>query len=98
MIEALLIIGLAAGLPMAYFRGRRSGYERHHCVWMPDPEDRAPQTFVAVACPTCGEGIDCELHIEAGKAPGSPSLTATIDTTDLEHHTLRHDEARHPFS
>ena len=56
MIEALLIVGLAAGLPMAYFRGRRSGYERHHCVWMPDPEDRAPQTFVAVALPDLRRG------------------------------------------
>jgi len=98
MVEILLIIGLLAAVPIAYLHGRRAGYERHHCVWAPEPADRAPQTFVAVTCPTCGEGIDCELHIERGSAAGSPTLTATIDTTDLEHHTLRHDEAKHPFA
>jgi len=97
MVEALLIISLVAAVPIAYLRGRRTGFERHHCLWTLEPADRAPQTFVAVTCPTCGEGIDCELHIEHGTTEGPPTLTATVDTTDLEHHTLRHQEAERPF-
>lgn len=98
MVESLLIVCLLAGVPIAYFRGRRSGFERHHCVWTADPEDRAPLTYVTVTCQTCDEGIDCELHVVQDDVDGVPTLTAAIDTTDLEHHTLRHDEARRPLT
>jgi hypothetical protein len=63
-----------------------------------DPEDRASLTYITVTCQTCDEGIDCELHVVQDDVDGVPTLTATIDTMDLEHHTLSHDEARRPLT
>ena len=97
MVEALLAIGLLVGLPMIYVHGKRVGFERHHCVQVVEAKDRAPQTFVVVQCPACREPVDCALHIHRSFSGGVPSVTATIDPTDLEHHTLTHiDEVRRP--
>ena len=95
MMEALLFVGLMAGLPLAYFQGKRAGFERHHCVQVTPSQDRAPQTFVVVQCPACGVPVECALHVRRSFSGGVPSVTATIDATDLEHHTLTHiDEVR----
>jgi hypothetical protein len=97
MIEVLVVIAMIGLLPLAYFRGKRTGFERHQCVWVPDAEDRAPKTYVTVQCPACGEGVDCALHIRHRSSGGVPTVIATVDGTDLEHHTLTHvDELRRP--
>jgi hypothetical protein len=58
-------------------------------------QDRAPQTFVVVQCPACNVPVECALHVNRSFSGGVPSVTATIDATDLEHHTLTHiDEVR----
>ena len=95
MMEAMLIIGLVAGLPLVYFQGKRAGFERHHCIQVTPSQDRAPQTFVVVQCPACSVPVECALHVNRSFSGGVPSVTATIDATDLEHHTLTHiDEVR----
>jgi hypothetical protein len=39
--------------------------------------------------------VECALHVHRSFSGGVPSVTATIDPTDLEHHTLTHiDEVR----
>ena len=97
MIEAILAVGLLAGVPFAYFHGKRAGFERHHCAWVLESVDRAPRTFVTVQCPACGQGVDCALHLRHRSSGGVPSVSATVDATDLEHHTLTHvDELRRP--
>jgi hypothetical protein len=97
MIETLLAIALLAGVPMAYVHGKRAGFERHQCGWVPDTMDRAPRTYVTVHCPACGEGIDCALHLRQRSSGGVPSVSAMVDASDLEHHTLTHvDGLRRP--
>lgn len=97
MAEALLAIALMAGLPMAYFLGKRSGFERHHCVRVAESQDRAPTTYVTVSCPACHQGIDCALHLLHRSSGGVPTVIATVDASDFEHHTLTHvDELRRP--
>ena len=95
MLEALLAVALLAGLPIIYFRGKRAGFERHHCVQVSSAQDRAPQTFVIVQCPACHLPVECALHVSRSFLGGVPKVSATIDPTDLEHHTLTHiDEVR----
>ena len=95
MLEVLLFIGLAVGLPIVYLHGKRAGFERHTCVQITPSQDRAPQTFVVVQCPACSAPVECALHVHRSFSGGVPSVTATIDPTDLEHHTLTHiDEVR----
>jgi len=95
MVEALLFIGLLAGLPLVYLQGKRVGFERHHCVQITPSKDRAPQTFVVVQCPACNVPVESALHLHRSFSGGVPTVTATIDSTDLEHHTLTHiDEVR----
>jgi len=95
MLEALLWIGLVVGLPMVYCHGKRAGFDRHQCIQVTASQDRAPQTFVVVQCPACNVPVECALHVRRSYSGGVPSVTATIDPTDLEHHTLTHiDEVR----
>ena len=97
MVEAFLAVALLAGLPFAFFRGKRAGFDRHLCAWGADAVDRAPQSYVTVPCPACGEGVDCALHIQHTFSGGVPHVSATVDAADLEHHTLTHvDELRRP--
>ena len=90
MLEALLTVALVAGLPVAYFHGKRAGFERHHCVRVTSAQDRAPQTFVLVQCPACNVPVECALQVSRSFLGGVPTVSATIDSTDLEHHTLTH--------
>ena len=92
MLNWFLIVGLLALLPVAYGWGRRAGFERHSCQWVPAQADVAPARFVTVPCRTCGQPIPCALHVGQGVRDGRNSVTATVDTTDLEHHTLIHAE------
>ena len=92
MLESFLILGLAALLPVVYVHGKRVGFERHTCRWIPAKADQAPAEFVAVACRTCGKSIPCALHVRQGVVQGRPTVTATVDATDLEHHHLTHAE------
>ena len=95
MLEALLTVALLAGLPIVYLQGKRAGFERHHCVQVSGAQDRAPQTFVLVQCPACKLPVECALHVSRSFLGGVPTVSATIDPTDLEHHTLTHvDEVR----
>ncbi len=95
MLEALLTVALLTGLPIAYLQGKRAGFDRHHCVRVRDAQDRAPQTFVVVHCPACKLPVECALHVSRSFLGGVPTVSATIDSTDLEHHTLTHvDEVR----
>ena len=95
MLEALLAIALLTGLPIVYFQGKRAGFERHHCVQVSSAQDRAPQTFVVVQCPACNVPVECALHVSRSFVGGLTTVSATIDPTDLEHHTLTHiDEVR----
>src|SRR6476469_4755541 len=95
MMEALLTLALLAGLPVVYFHGKRAGFERHHCVQVSSAQDRAPQTFVIVQCPACNVPVECALQVSRSFLGGVPTVSATIDSTDLEHHTLTHiDEVR----
>jgi hypothetical protein len=95
MVTMVLVTALLVGIPTAYMRGKRIGFERHHCVWVPESQDRAPQRFVTLPCPACGEGVDCALHLHHRFLDGVPQVSATVDATDLEHHTLTHvDELR----
>ena len=95
MLEALLAVAVLAGLPIVYVQGKRAGFERHHCVQVPALQDRAPQDFVVVNCPACQLPVECALHVRHTFVDGVPTVSATIDPTDLEHHTLTHaDEVR----
>lgn len=95
MLEAMLAIGLLVGLPIAYSHGKRVGFDRHHCIRVVASQDRAPQTFVVVQCPACKAPVESALHVHRSFSGGVPTVTATIDPTDLEHHTLTHiDEVR----
>ena len=97
MMETLLVTGVFALLPVVYLHGKRAGFERHQCLWVPDAQDRAPKTYVTVQCPACGDGVDCAMHIRHRSTGGVPTIIATVDGTDLEHHTLTHvDEFRRP--
>jgi len=97
MTVLVLVMLLLAGIPLAYLRGKRVGFERHHCLWVPESQDRAPQTYVTLSCPACGDGVDCALHLEHRFLDGVPQVSATVDATDLEHHTLTHvDERQRP--
>ena len=97
MLEAFLLVGLLVALPVVYFRGKKAGFERHHCVRIAAFQDRAPQTFVTVPCPACGLPVDCALDVKRSFAGGVPTVGASVDATDLEHHTLTHiDEIRRP--
>jgi len=97
MTETLLILALAAGLPLAYLHGKRVGFERHTCVHVTPSKDRAPQTYVTVPCPACSLPIDCEIELRRSFNSGVPKISATVDATDFEHHTLTHiDEVQHP--
>jgi hypothetical protein len=97
MLEALLTLALMAAVPIAYLQGKRAGFERHHCVRITEFQDRAPQTYVTVACPVCRLPVDCSLDVRRSFIGGIPRVEATVDATDLEHHTLTHiDEIRHP--
>ena len=95
MIEVMLAIGLFVGLPIAYFHGKRAGFDRHHCVQVPGFADRAPQTFVVAHCPVCTAPVDCALHVQRSFSGGVPVVSATVDATDLEHHTLTHIDELH---
>ena len=58
---------------------------------------RAPQTYVTVPCPACSLAIDCEIDLRRSFIGGVPKISATVDATDFEHHTLTHiDEVQHP--
>ena len=92
MFASFLIVGLLTLLPAAYGWGRRAGFERHSCQWIPARADVAPARFVAVPCRTCGESIPCALHVGQRLVDGRTTVTATVDTTDLEHHVLMHAE------
>lgn len=95
MLDPFLIAGLLALIPIAYGVGRRAGFERHSCQWVPARADLAPARFVTVACRTCGENIPSALEVRQFVKDGRAAVTATVDTTDLEHHTLTHaDEHR----
>lgn len=95
MLETLLAIGLLVGVPIAYVQGKRVGFDRHHCIRIVESKDRAPQTFVVVQCPACQQPVESALHVHRSFSGGVPTVTATIDPTDLEHHTLTHvDEVR----
>jgi hypothetical protein len=97
MLEAFFTLGLMVALPIVYFQGKRAGFERHHCIKITDFQDRAPQTFVTVACPVCRQPVDCALDVRRSFTGGVPTVNATVDATDLEHHTLTHiDELNHP--
>ncbi len=97
MVEVVFATMLLVGLPGAYFHGKRAGFERHHCLWVPESQDRAPQTYVTLPCPACGQGVDCALHLQHRFLDGVPLVSATVDATDLEHHTLTHvDELNRP--
>jgi len=97
MLQALFTVGLIVAVPVAYFQGRRFGFERHQCVRIAEFQDRAPQTFVTVACPACSLPVDCALDVRRSFAGGVPRVCATVDATDLEHHTLSHiDDVQSP--
>ena len=92
VLESFLIVGVLALFPVVYVLGRRAGFERHSCLWIPAKADLAPAEFVAVRCRTCGESIPSALDVRHGVEDGRPTVTATVDTTDLEHHSLTHAE------
>ncbi|MET0863624.1 MAG: hypothetical protein ABWZ98_04770 [Nakamurella sp.] len=95
--EIVLTIALLLGLPLAYLSGRRAGFERHTCRHVAQFPDRAPQTYVVVPCPACHEPVECALEVQRSFSGGVPRISATVDATDLEHHTLTHiDEIRRP--
>ncbi len=97
MVEIVFATVLLVGLPLAYLHGKRAGFERHQCLWVPESQDRAPQTYVTLPCPACGQGVDCALHLQHRFLDGVPLVSATVDATDLEHHTLTHvDELNRP--
>jgi hypothetical protein len=96
MFELFLIVLLLAALPVVYARGKRAGFERHTCLWVPETADRAPARFVAVACRTCGEDIPCALLVRETVDQGRPVVTATVDVTDLEQHSLTHADGSRP--
>jgi hypothetical protein len=97
VVDVVLAIVLVIGVPIAYLSGRRAGFERHQCRHIVQFPDRAPQTYVVVPCPACHEPVECALELERSFAGGVPRVSATVDATDLEHHTLTHiDEVNRP--
>ena len=97
MIEVLLPIALLVGVLIGYLSGRRAGFERHQCRHIVQFPDRAPQTYVVVPCPACHEPVECALEVQRSFTGGVPRVSATVDATDLEDHTLTHiDEVNRP--
>ena len=97
MVEVLLPIALLVGVLIGYLAGKRAGFERHQCRHIVQFPDRAPQTYVVVPCPACHEPVECALEVQRSFAGGVPRVSATVDATDLEHHTLTHiDEVHRP--
>jgi len=99
MVVELMIVAMAllVGVLVGFVSGRRAGFERHQCRHIVQFPDRAPQTYVVVACPACHEPVACALEVQRSFAGGVPRVSATVDATDLEHHTLTHiDEVDRP--
>jgi len=97
VVAVILALLLVFGVPIAYLSGNRAGFERHQCRHIAQFPDRAPQTYVVVPCPACHEPVECALELQRSFAGGVPRVSATVDATDLEHHTLTHiDEFRRP--
>lgn len=96
MIESILIVGLGALLPFVYVWGKRAGFERHTCRYVPERADLPPAEYVTVGCRTCGADISCALDVRQGVRNGQPTVTASVDVTDLEHHQMTHAEQSRP--
>ena len=99
MVVVAVMVAIVAVLcvPIAYLVGKRAGFERHTCRHVAQFPDRAPQTYVVVPCPACHEPVECALDLQRSWLGGVPRVSATVDATDLEHHTLTHiDDMRRP--
>jgi len=47
--------------------------------------------------PACHEPVECALEVQRSFTGGVPRVSATVDATDLEDHTLTHiDEVNRP--
>ena len=86
-----------AGLPLVYLHGKRVGLRQAHLRARDAVQGPGAADLRHRPCPACSLPIDCEIELRRSFTGGVPKISATVDATDFEHHTLTHvDEVQHP--